>query len=363
MTDQYNPVRDAVVNTSRTRALSWIDLQFLGRPHADRRPASCSGAGRRRAHRSRVRRRCLETLELGLQAQGIRLSDVTHMLLTHIHLDHAGATGTIVRAPSAYHACSCTSAARRTWSIRRSCSRARRGCTATTWIGCGASSRRCPRRTCVSLAGGERIEAGGRTFEVAYTPGHASHHVSYFDRVERRGVRRRHGGRVHRRRLRAAADAAARHRPRAVAAQRRRASRRGRRHAVPDALRSGDTTSGRTCRRCWRTCRRWRRSVRESLDGAGTDEEQRRAVRRWLRRELRRQMTEAQVGVVRRRPRRSSCLWLGLARYWRKTAGSRRRSYGVEPRASDRRLRSVRDRQRLRRDAARLAGSTSRRSA
>jgi glyoxylase-like metal-dependent hydrolase (beta-lactamase superfamily II) len=32
------------------------------------------------------------------------------------------------------------------------------------------------------LAGGERIDVAGRTFEVAYTPGHAAHHVSYFDR-------------------------------------------------------------------------------------------------------------------------------------------------------------------------------------
>jgi glyoxylase-like metal-dependent hydrolase (beta-lactamase superfamily II) len=31
------------------------------------------------------------------------------------------------------------------------------------------------------LTGGERIEAGGRRVEVAYTPGHASHHVSYFN--------------------------------------------------------------------------------------------------------------------------------------------------------------------------------------
>jgi glyoxylase-like metal-dependent hydrolase (beta-lactamase superfamily II) len=30
------------------------------------------------------------------------------------------------------------------------------------------------------LRGGERIEAGSRSLEVAYTPGHASHHVSYF---------------------------------------------------------------------------------------------------------------------------------------------------------------------------------------
>ena len=30
------------------------------------------------------------------------------------------------------------------------------------------------------LKGGERISAGGRDLDVAYTPGHASHHVSYF---------------------------------------------------------------------------------------------------------------------------------------------------------------------------------------
>jgi glyoxylase-like metal-dependent hydrolase (beta-lactamase superfamily II) len=34
-----------------------------------------------------------------------------------------------------------------------------------------------------ALAGGETIEAGGRRLEVAYTPGHASHHVSYLDRA------------------------------------------------------------------------------------------------------------------------------------------------------------------------------------
>jgi glyoxylase-like metal-dependent hydrolase (beta-lactamase superfamily II) len=33
------------------------------------------------------------------------------------------------------------------------------------------------------LSGGERITVGSRTFDVAYTPGHASHHVSFFDRA------------------------------------------------------------------------------------------------------------------------------------------------------------------------------------
>jgi glyoxylase-like metal-dependent hydrolase (beta-lactamase superfamily II) len=38
-----------------------------------------------------------------------------------------------------------------------------------------------PKDQLIAVAGGERIATGGRTFEVAYTPGHASHHVSYFD--------------------------------------------------------------------------------------------------------------------------------------------------------------------------------------
>ena len=32
-----------------------------------------------------------------------------------------------------------------------------------------------------ALKGGERLKLGGRGLEVVYTPGHASHHVSYFD--------------------------------------------------------------------------------------------------------------------------------------------------------------------------------------
>ena len=37
-----------------------------------------------------------------------------------------------------------------------------------------------PAGAIVVLAGGERIAAAGRDLDVAYTPGHASHHVSYF---------------------------------------------------------------------------------------------------------------------------------------------------------------------------------------
>jgi glyoxylase-like metal-dependent hydrolase (beta-lactamase superfamily II) len=39
----------------------------------------------------------LERLRKGLRERGLELTDVRHLLLSHIHLDHAGAAGTIVR--------------------------------------------------------------------------------------------------------------------------------------------------------------------------------------------------------------------------------------------------------------------------
>src|SRR5262245_15574138 len=40
----------------------------------------------------------LPALRRGLEAFGVALGEVTTVLLTHIHLDHAGATGTLVAA-------------------------------------------------------------------------------------------------------------------------------------------------------------------------------------------------------------------------------------------------------------------------
>jgi glyoxylase-like metal-dependent hydrolase (beta-lactamase superfamily II) len=39
----------------------------------------------------------VDTLEAGLAARGLALTDVRHLLLSHIHLDHAGAAGVLVR--------------------------------------------------------------------------------------------------------------------------------------------------------------------------------------------------------------------------------------------------------------------------
>ena len=40
---------------------------------------------------------CIETLKDGLAGRGLTLADIRHLLLTHIHLDHAGAAGVLVR--------------------------------------------------------------------------------------------------------------------------------------------------------------------------------------------------------------------------------------------------------------------------
>ena len=40
---------------------------------------------------------CVDALEAGLAERGHELADVRHLLLSHIHLDHAGAAGTLVR--------------------------------------------------------------------------------------------------------------------------------------------------------------------------------------------------------------------------------------------------------------------------
>jgi glyoxylase-like metal-dependent hydrolase (beta-lactamase superfamily II) len=40
---------------------------------------------------------CVDALKAGLAEHGLALTDIRHLLLSHIHLDHAGAAGTLVR--------------------------------------------------------------------------------------------------------------------------------------------------------------------------------------------------------------------------------------------------------------------------
>jgi glyoxylase-like metal-dependent hydrolase (beta-lactamase superfamily II) len=159
--------------------VSYIDLLFEGRRDAIA-TAVISTAGQV-ALVDPGPTSCLETLERGLNGYGIRIADVTDLVLTHIHLDHAGATGTLVRRNPGL----------RVWVHERGAPHlvdpGKLLDSATRLY--GAAMERLwgevapvPAQNMTSLSGGERIQAGGRTFEVAYTPGHASHHVSFFDR-------------------------------------------------------------------------------------------------------------------------------------------------------------------------------------
>jgi glyoxylase-like metal-dependent hydrolase (beta-lactamase superfamily II) len=99
------------------------------------------------------------------------------LVLTHIHLDHAGATGSLVRrfpnlrvyvhelgAPHLVDPSKLLASAGRLYGEENM---------ARLW----GEVLPVPAEAIVSLSGGEEIEG----FGVAYTPGHASHHVSYLD--------------------------------------------------------------------------------------------------------------------------------------------------------------------------------------
>jgi glyoxylase-like metal-dependent hydrolase (beta-lactamase superfamily II) len=123
----------------------------------------------------------LPALRRSLDRAGIAVRDVTALLLTHIHLDHAGGSGTLVRdnprlrvyvhekgAPHMVNPEKLIASATRLYGDDMD----------RLW----GEFRPVPPEAIVTLTGGERIEAAGRALDVAYTPGHASHHVSYFVR-------------------------------------------------------------------------------------------------------------------------------------------------------------------------------------
>src|SRR5678809_390939 len=81
--------------TTLASGLSYFDLDFLGVPRiiASVIVHGPGGAAIIDPGPSST----LPALRAGLTQAGIALSDVRAILLTHIHLDHAGATGTLVR--------------------------------------------------------------------------------------------------------------------------------------------------------------------------------------------------------------------------------------------------------------------------
>jgi len=123
---------------------------------------------------------CLPVLESGLRERGLTLRDVRTLLLTHIHLDHAGASGTIVErvpkvkvyvhergAPHMIDPAKLLASATRLYGDQMD----------ALW----GAFLPVPAGQVTALKGGEQLDLAGTAINVAYTPGHAKHHVSFLD--------------------------------------------------------------------------------------------------------------------------------------------------------------------------------------
>ncbi len=118
----------------------------------------------------------LETLKSRLTAHGYSPDDIRHVLLTHIHLDHAGAAGWWARqgahvyvhragAPHLADPSRLLASAKRIYGDAMD----------EMW----GQILPAPPQRLHPLDDGDRVEAGGLTFVALDTPGHAKHHLVY----------------------------------------------------------------------------------------------------------------------------------------------------------------------------------------
>jgi glyoxylase-like metal-dependent hydrolase (beta-lactamase superfamily II) len=160
-----------------TTGLSYIDLQFQGLPRVIATAVLHGPSGVALVDPGPTT--ALPELKAALHRSGIALTDVKAVLLTHIHLDHAGVSGTLANelpglrvyvhangAPHLIDPAKLIASASRLYGDQMD----------RLW----GELRPVPQEALVVLRGGERLEVGGHHIDVAYTPGHASHHVSYF---------------------------------------------------------------------------------------------------------------------------------------------------------------------------------------
>ncbi len=126
----------------------------------------------------------LDTLTEELALGGLSLNDVEAILLTHIHLDHAGACGTIVRQHPGIAVYVHERGAKHLIDPEKLLNSATRlyGAKMDTLWG---AFEPVPQANIRALAGGETVTAAGHTLQTAYTPGHASHHLAYYDAPSR----------------------------------------------------------------------------------------------------------------------------------------------------------------------------------
>jgi len=162
-------------------SITTLDNLWTGRPHTI--ATALLESDRHRAIVDPGPGSTIQTLRQNLRALEIGVGDLDAILLTHIHLDHAGASGALVRenprlavyvhkngAPHVIDPSKLLASAQRLWpnDLQR----------------LFGETLPVPAENLRILEGGETLTLGSRKVEVVYTPGHASHHVSYFDKAE-----------------------------------------------------------------------------------------------------------------------------------------------------------------------------------
>jgi glyoxylase-like metal-dependent hydrolase (beta-lactamase superfamily II) len=123
----------------------------------------------------------VEAVTAGLEEAGLGPADLAHVVLTHIHLDHAGGVGTLARAfPRAtvwVHERGAPHLADPE-KLVRSATRVYGEQRLRDLFG---PVEPVPAERLRSLEDGQRLPLQGRELETLYTPGHASHHVALVD--------------------------------------------------------------------------------------------------------------------------------------------------------------------------------------
>ncbi|MGI8644349.1 MAG: MBL fold metallo-hydrolase [Thermomicrobiales bacterium] len=122
----------------------------------------------------------LATLRAGMAAAGFSPADLTTILVTHIHLDHSGGAGVLLReapgarvyvhpvgAPHLIDPARLVASAGRIYGDHME----------ALW----GEVAPVPADQVSALAEGETLSIAGRVMTALFTPGHASHHVVYWD--------------------------------------------------------------------------------------------------------------------------------------------------------------------------------------
>ncbi len=161
--------------------ISILDTNWVGHPHSV--AAALLESDGHRAIIDPGPASTFATLRERLQSRGLSAAQLDAILLTHIHLDHAGATGSRVRenprlavyvhklgAPHMIDPAKLLASAARLWP--------------DTLHQLFGETLPVPQENIRILEGGETLTLGARKIDVLYTPGHASHHVSYLDAGE-----------------------------------------------------------------------------------------------------------------------------------------------------------------------------------